>query len=123
MPNRFVNYGDNVSLVDRGKYPDGLPGRTLGETDSALIQEWRWMPANYMFAVHLDGPPPLSRRIDDPNTGLAPGLQMITESMTDPIRHSQWSNRYGFGCANRLNGVAVQFNQSGSYSPPAAYNY
>ena len=122
VPNRFVEYGANVSLVPEDKFPAGLPGRVLGETDSALIVEWRWIPAGYMFATHLDAPQPLRRRIDPPAVGLGDGLQMVVEDMTNPIKTAQWSHRFGYGCCNRLNGVVLQLT-TGSYTVPTLYNY
>lgn len=123
VPNRFVEYGANVSLVPEDKYPQGLPGRILGETDSALIIEWRWIPAGYMLGIHLEAPAPLMRRIDPPEVGLGDGLQIVAEDMDAPIKTSSWSHRFGFGCANRLNGVVMQLTTNGSYTPPALYNY
>lgn len=123
VPNRFVDYGANVSLVPEDKFPAGLPGRVLGETDSALIVEWRWIPAGYMVGIHLEAPAPLRRRIDPPMVGLGSGLQMIAQSMDEPIKTSEWSNRFGYGAANRLNGCVMQLTTSGSYAPPALYNY
>jgi hypothetical protein len=123
VPNRFVEYGANVSLVPEDKFPAGLPGRVLGETDSALIVEWRWIPAGYMVGMHLGAPQPLMRRIDPPAVGLGDGLQLVAQDMDAPIKSSSWSHRFGYGCANRLNGVVMQLTTNGSYAPPAAYNY
>jgi hypothetical protein len=119
--NRFVKYGANVSLVDETKFPAGLPGRVIGESDSALIVEWRWIPAGYMVAIHLDAPAPLMRRIDPPAVGLGDGLQLIVEDMDEPIRSSGWSHRFGYGVANRLNAVIMQLAAPGAYAAPAAY--
>lgn len=123
VPNRFVEYGANVSLVPEDKFPSGLPGRVIGETDSALIIEWRWIPAGYMVGIHLEAPPPLRQRIDPPAVALGEGLQLVAEDMDNPIKSAQWSHRVGFGCANRLNGVVMQLTTNGSYSPPTLYNY
>ena len=132
VPNRFVTYGLNVSLVE-GAETEGtagatingmpLPGRVLGETDSALIVEWRWIPANYMLAVHLDAYPPLMRRIDPPTTGLPDGLALVSQDMDYPFRTADWSHRFGFGVGNRLNGVVMYFAASGPYIVPAIWNY
>lgn len=122
VPNRFVDYGANVSLVDFNKFPAGLPGRVLGETDSALLVEWRWIPSGYMFATHLDAPAPLRRRIDPAMAGLGDGLQLVVEDKTKPIYTSKWSHRFGYGCCNRLNGVVLQL-AVGSYTVPTLYNY
>lgn len=122
VPNRFVEYGANMSLVSEGKYPAGLPGRVLGETDAALIVEWRWMPAGYLYATHMGAPAPLRRRIDPPATNLGDGLQMVVQDLDEPIKTSEWSHRFGYGVANRLNGAVMQLT-AGSYSVPAPYNY
>ena len=122
VPNRFVSYGDDVSLVDFGKFPVGLPGRVLGETDAALICEWRWIPSGYLLAVHLDAEKPLMRRTDPPAVGLPDGLALVSQDTTHPFNNADWSHRFGFGCANRLNGVVMQLT-TGSYTVPSLYNY
>ena len=121
VPNRFVEYGANVSLVPEDKFPAGLPGRMLGETDSALIVEWRWIPANYMLGVHLEAPQPLRRRIDPPETGLGDGLMLTCQNVAEPLKYSEWSNRFGYGCANRLNGVVMFLDAGSTYTVPALY--
>jgi hypothetical protein len=125
VPNRFVEYGANVSLAMEDLFPDGMPpGRVLGETDSALIIEWRWMPPGYMAAFHLAAPKPLQRRIDPPETGLGSGLQLIVEDVRSPIWRASWRNRFGVGAANRLNGAIVDLTAAGgagTYSIPAIY--
>lgn len=122
VPNRFVDYGMNTSLVGFNKFPSELPGRVIGETDSALIVEWRWLPSGYMIATHLDAPQPLKRRIDPPAVGLGDGLQLIVEDMNQPIKTSQWSHRFGYGCANRLNAAILQLT-AGSYTIPAQWTF
>jgi hypothetical protein len=127
VPNRFVEYGANVSLVTEMKFPDGSPilGRYLGETDSAIIMEWRWIPANYLVAIHLDAPKPLIRRVDPPETGLGEGLQMIVEDVASPIWKSSWRDRFGYGVGNRLNGVVMDLTASGganTYTIPSIYS-
>jgi hypothetical protein len=119
VPNRFVTYGDNVSLVE-GYEGSPLPGRVLGETDSALIVEWRRIPAGYLLAVHLDAPKPLLRRIDPPQVGLGDGLQLVAEDLDFPYKTADWSHRFGFGAGNRLNGVVMQLT-AGSYTIPTIY--
>ena len=84
VPNRFVTYGENVSLVD-GSFVK-LPGRILGVTDSALIAEWRWIPPGYMLGIHFGAPRPLTKRVDDPATGLKTGLQLVAAQTGIPFR-------------------------------------
>jgi hypothetical protein len=122
VANRFLRYGANVTVVDPARFPVGLPGRIIGETDSALIVEWRWIPAGYLIGVHLDAPAPLMRRIDPPATGLGDGLQLILQDMDEPIKSSSWSHRFGYGVGNRLNAVIMQLAAPGSYAAPAAYS-
>ena len=98
------------------KLPLGLPGRVLGETDRALIVEWRWIPAGYMFGVHLDAPQPLRSGSTRPRSP-GYGLMLTSQSVDEPLRFSEWSCRFGFGVANRLNGVAMQLT-TGSYTVP-----
>ena len=124
VPNRFVTYGITTNLVDEVDIPPALPGRVLGEVDSALIVEWRWIPAGYMLAIHLGAEKPLMRRIDDPETGLEPGLQLVAESFDQPFVRAEWVNRYGVGAANRLNGVCLDLTAAGganTYTVPTAY--
>jgi hypothetical protein len=121
VPNRFVEYGANVSLVPFDRFPAGLPGRVLGETDSALLVEWRWIPANYLVAIHLEAPQPLRRRIDPPEQGLGDGLVLTSQDMNQPLKHSEWSHRFGIGCANRLNGAVMFLDAGSSYVIPTLY--
>ena len=124
VPNRFVEYGENVSLAMQDLFPEGMPpGRVLGEVDSALVVEWRWIPAGYIAAFHLDAPKPLIKRVDPPDTGLTTGLQMITADEDSPFLKYEWANRYGFGAGNRLNGAIVDLTAAnpGQYTIPAVY--
>lgn len=123
VPNRFVSYGDNVSLVESAGLPINL-GRVLGESDSALLVEWRWIPAGYMFALHMGAPKPLKKRIDTPESGLAPGLHMVPKDVDAPFLDYVWRNRFGFAAGNRLNGMAIDLTAAGgasTYTIPAAY--
>ena len=101
--------------------PTGLPGRVIGRHGAgAWIVEWRSWPADYIMGIHRGEEPPLVRRVDPAGTGLPRGLTLISEDMLHPFRHSVWHNRFGFGAANRLNGVIVKLT-TGSYDVPAAY--
>jgi hypothetical protein len=109
--------------TDRVTGLPNVPGRILGQTDSGVwVSEWRWIPADYAFAVHYGVPAPLKERVDPVDTGLPSGLNIITTNETDyPITESYWEHRFGLGCANRLNGVALQFVASATYTTPTAY--
>ena len=60
------------------------------------------------------------RRVDPAGTGLPRGLTLVSEDELHPFRHSVWHNRFGYGAANRLNGVIVKLT-TGSYDVPSAY--
>lgn len=116
---RFVIPGANTDTVT--SMPNGLPGRVIGRTNGVWVVEWKWMPANYMFGIHLDAPKPLIRRIDPADTGLGDGLQLIAEDKQMPFSSSFWRHRFGFGVGNRLNGVSLELGTGGTYTVPTAY--
>lgn len=120
VTNRFVTPGDDINTVMG--LPGGMPGRVLGvhEDSGAIIVEWRWMPATYMFGVHLDAPPPLKMRVDPAAVGLPRGLSLVAQSDTYPFSESIYSNRFGYGVGNRLNGYVMQMTAS-SFSVPSGY--
>lgn len=119
VPFSFIRPGADTDLPMN--LPAGLPGSLLGTCSGTIIVEWRWIPADYMFGIHLDAPKPLIRRVDDPATGLGTGLQLVATDEEYPFRGSFWRNRFGFGAGNRLNGVALEFGTGGSYTIPTAY--
>lgn len=117
---RFVIPGANtdIPMMLQGTYPGTLIGRVSG----VWAVEWRWMPANYMFGIHLDAPKPLYRRTDPADTGLTTGLQLVARDQEFPFLNSFWRNRFGYGVANRLNGVAMDMSNTDSdYDVPTAY--
>ena len=117
---RFQDLGADVTRADN--YPEGLPGRVIGEYGGkCLLVRWDWIPANYTFTVHLDAPKPLVRRIDPPGTGLTPGLQLVSQTMEHPFRSAIWSQRFGYGVGNRLNGVVQYIDAGGSYVVPTVW--
>lgn len=123
VANRFVTYGDNVSLVESGGLPITI-GRVLGESDSALLDEWRWVPPGYLFGIHFGAPRPIMRRVDPPDTGLTTGLQMVAEDFEFPFLKYAWRNRVGYGVGNRLNGVVMDLTAAGganTYTIPAKW--
>lgn len=118
---RFQQFGDDITRATN--YPTGLPGRVLGEFGGkSLIAQWQRIPANYMLSMHLDAPRPLVRRIDDPETGLTPGLTLRTTFAKEPYKDAIWTNRFGYGVGNRLNGVITFIDAGSTYTVPAAYN-
>lgn len=118
VQNLFVRSGDNVDI------PIGLPtvpGVIKGRTSTVWAVEWRWMPANYLLAVHLEAEAPLKMRVDPALTQIPRGLAMIFEDERFPFKHMYWQHRYGFGVANRLNGAVMFLDASGSYTIPTIY--
>lgn len=98
--------------------------RVLGRHDEmgCWIVEWRHMPANYMVAVHLEVESPLKMRVDPAMTGLPQGLSLVATDEQHPFESSFWSNRFGIGVSNRLNGVVMELGTGGSYTIPSDYS-
>ncbi len=119
VTNRNIIPGANVDTVTG--IPSGMPGRVLGVCNGVWIAEWRWLPADYSIAMHMDAPKPLRMRIDPTDTGLGSGLQLVAKNMEVPFENSFYRHRFGFGVANRLNGVALKFVASTSYATPTGY--
>lgn len=117
---RFVRPGQDTDVPEG--LPKALPGTILGRVSGCWAVEWRWVPANYMIAVHLDAPRPLFRRVDPADTNLGDGLQLVASSDVYPFTESFYSHRFGVGCANRLNGVVMELGSGGSYSIPSGYS-
>jgi len=113
---RGVNEGSNTATVN-GR-PD-IPGKILGRHRSgAWVSEWRWMPANYVTGIHLEAPAPLKQRVDPVETGLPQGLALVSNTAEYPLEAAEWRARFGFGVANRLNGVVVELGTGGTYTAP-----
>lgn len=115
---RYIAPGANTDVPS---VPAGLPGRFIGRhVQGAFLQQWDWIPSGYLFALHLDAPKPLFKRRDPADTGLPDGLAMVAEDKEYPFEQMHWRHRFGFGVANRLNGVLIQLTAS-SFSVPTAY--
>lgn len=116
-----IRSGANADVpVNLPSVPGKIIGRMKG-TGACWVSQWRWMPANYMLAVHLEAPAPLKMRIDPVAVGLGQGLQLVAKDMQFPFESSFWRHRFGFGVANRLNGVVMELGTGGSYTTPTAY--
>lgn len=120
VADQFVRPGALSDVVTG--LPTNLPGRVVGRVSGAWVVEWRWVPANYMIGLHLDGPAPLIRRIDPADTGLGDGLMLVAESDVYPFTASHYSHRFGVGVGNRLNGVVMELGTGGTYSIPSGYS-
>jgi len=119
IPDSDIRTGTNVDV------PQNLPmapGRILGKVSNCWVSQWRWMPANYMVAIHLDAEPPLNMRVDPAATGLPRGLSVVPgASPQAPFEGSEWQARFGLGVTNRLNGVVMELGTGGTYTIPSAY--
>ena len=120
---RFVVPGDQTATVT------GLPripasARVIGRSMSgAWVAEWRWVPADYMLAIHADAPPPLRERVDPAAEGLGQGLQLVAQDREFPLQSAHYRHRFGLGVANRLNGVVMQLKTGADadYATPTIY--
>jgi hypothetical protein len=98
-----------------------VPGIIRGRSNGVWCVEWRWMPDNYLLAVSLDEDAPLVERVDPAETGLPQGLALVAEQDYAPLQGSHYVDRFGLGCANRLNGVVMYLDAGASYSVPSDY--
>ena len=122
VEDRSVRSGANADVpVGLPTVPGKIIGRMTG-TGACWVSQWRWMPANYMLAVHLDAPAPLKMRVDPAATGLGRGLQLVSQDTEFPFTSAFWRHRFGLGAANRLNGVVMELGTGGSYTVPTAYD-
>jgi hypothetical protein len=113
-----IRAGANVSIPER--LPN-VPGKIIGKVSGCWVSEWRYMPANYMFGIHLEEEAPLMMRIDPPETGIPAGLSLRSNDTAYPFETARWGARFGFGVANRLNGVVMELGTGGTYTIPTAY--
>lgn len=112
---RFLVAGDDTASLSA--IPNA-PGITVGRWNSVWVNEWRWMPDDYVLFIHLDFPKPLYMREDPSDTGLGTGLQLVSTDTEHPITNAHYEHRYGFGVANRLNGVVLNIT-AGDYTVPS----
>lgn len=121
IPDNFIVPGANIDIPQR--LPN-VPGRIIGRHigSGCWISQWRWMPAKYMFGVHLEVDAPLKMRVDPPETGLPQGLALVSNTPDYPFESMQWRARFGLGVANRLNGVAFELGTGGTYTVPTNYD-
>lgn len=116
---RFLVPGDNTTSL--ASIPLA-PGITTGRWNSVWVNEWSYIPDNYLLFIHLDQPKPLYMREDPSETGLGTGLQLVNKDIEHPITNLHFEHRYGFGVANRLNGVVLNITAEQDYVIPTAFN-
>lgn len=98
-----------------------VPGTIRGRSNGTWVVEWRFMPDNYLLAVHLDAPPPLVERVDPAETGLQSGLVLRAEDEEHPLMSAIYGARFGLAVRNRLNGAVMELGTGGTYTVPTAY--
>jgi hypothetical protein len=118
-----VDPGDNASEVIGLPEGSSVPGKLRGRhTGGCWLVEWRAIPDNYSFSMHLSAGAPLVKRVDPADTGLGQGLQLVAVNEKYPLQGSFYRNRFGLGVGNRLNGVAREFATGGSYTVPTGFS-
>ena len=121
-----INPGNDTATVN-GMPPRLMANsgwRILGRHDElgVWVVEWRHIPASYLLGVHLGVEAPLKKRVDPAAVGLGTGLQLVATDEKFPFTESIWRHRFGFGVANRLNGVVMDLSNTDSdYDIPTAY--
>lgn len=118
---RFVVPGANVDELIN--LPTNVPGRIIGRSNGCWISEWRFIPANYMLGIYMElsVPKPLILRMDPADTGLGTGLQLVAVDQEYPFVGAHYRHRLGIAVANRLNGVAFELGNGGTYTVPTGY--
>lgn len=120
VTDRFITPGDDTA-VPFG-LPASMPGKIIGRCSGCWVVVYRWVPADYIFGLHLDAPAPLFERVDPADTGLPVGLALVATEDKYPLQNAYWEHRFGLGVGNRLNGVFLEFNAS-AFSIPTGYTY
>ncbi len=124
----FREIGDPYLRLGTGEtqvvnQPANLPGVVLGRGYGSWIVEWDFIPSGYSFTMDLNAPKPLFKRIPvaefRQRKGLQNGLTLINEQVDFPLHKATWEHWFGYGVANRLNGVWIQYKASGTYDIPA----
>lgn len=102
--------------------PSDIPGVVIGRISGVWVSEWNSVPADYMLAVDIAQPGPLSKRVDIP-TGIAGRgqLALVARQVEFPLEESFWRDRHGYGVSNRLSAAIMQFKAAAPYDVPAAF--
>lgn len=114
-----VSPGDDTAELLADAEFAGVPGKLQGTMDDVAIFSWRRMPAGYAFGMDLEAPAPLKERVDEDIAASLRGFKLVAEQTDFPLTKSQWRDRRGYGVANRLNGVSIQFSGNSTYANPA----
>lgn len=101
--------------------PPNVPGTVTGRINNCWVSVWDYIPADYFVATDLDVDAPLRKRVDAVPVAGSGNLALIARQQEFPLQESFWRCRQGFGVANRLNGVVMQFKAPGSYDIPSGY--
>lgn len=102
--------------------PTNLPGTVVGRTDGAWIVAWDWIPDAYLLGIDLAAEAPVKIRVDPALPGLSRGLTLAAEDLNFPIQSLYYTNVYGMGVGNRLNGVVMELTADATYDIPTG-NY
>ena len=116
-----INYGDDTSLAAVPQFVRDAPGRTVGRCNGVWIKQWWHIPSGYGLAIDGNQPGPLKKRVHPANLGLPQALTLVAEDMDNPIATRDYEDHFGYGVANRLNGVIMQIKGSGTYDVPSKY--
>lgn len=103
--------------------PTNVPGTVIGRINKTWLSVWDYIPDSYLFETDISNLAPLRKRIDTvplPGRGV---LALIARQQEFPLQEAFWRCRQGFGVANRLNGVVMQFKASGNYDIPTGYTF
>lgn len=116
-PYATVPADNNAVLAEQGL--PTVPGRIIGAINDVLVSQWDWVPSGYSLSVDLMQPAPLKKRVDEPAS--LRGFKLVAEQEEFPLKESFYMAREGYGVANRLNGVVLEFNTGGTYTIPTTY--
>ena len=97
--------------------------KSMADSMPQITNIWRWLPTAYALAQYIGAPKPVKQRVDPADTGLGQGLQLVATDEDHPFNMAYYRHRFGLGVGNRLNGVALQFVASTSYSTPSGFSH
>lgn len=113
----FVEVPDpRLQQPTTGTYAIVSEAQAIGRINHMDIVVKPYMPDNYLFAWDKTSGPPLVERI--PDKANLRGLRVVAQERSYPLRNSMWERRFGFGVANRINGVAMFVTAGGAYVNP-----